>query len=469
MTFVHRMLAVPLLGCLAGLAAAPATGGGHRDSAELAATRAGVEAPYHLFRAASADTALGDRQRTMLERARASKAVAAVSIMAGPPSPMLDVSAGNAAPASIDAARISIALNASTVLTATRTSVDVKADAGIWRGTVDQTGAMVALLWWPNGELAGTVQHEGRFYSIRPMGGRLHAVVELDGNRLPPEHAPAHDRLMVSDRNGALLAGSRDPSTLVPVTGSMRPVSPHGLATRGGKPPSSVAAAKASDPTGDVVIDVIAAYTPKAAGSYADIRRDLIELAVEEANESFRMSKIGHVKLRLVHAYQTNYAEDGVHFDHLWRFADKGDGHMEEIHRLREQFRADVALLIIDDPKGCGLATRVHADAEDAFAVVHHECAAATHSVAHEIGHIIGTRHELSMDQAMSPFPYGHGYVNGTKWRDIMSYKESCGGCARIPVWSSPKVLIKGEPAGTADLDNARVIAEQAARVAAFR
>jgi hypothetical protein len=36
-------------------------------------------------------------------------------------------------------------------------------------------------------------------------------------------------------------------------------------------------------------------------------------------------------------------------------------------------------------------------------------------------------------------------------------------------VWSSPKVLVKGEPAGTPQQDNARVISEQAARVAAFR
>jgi hypothetical protein len=69
----------------------------------------------------------------------------------------------------------------------------------------------------------------------------------------------------------------------------------------------------------------------------------------------------------------------------------------------------------------------------------------------------------------MNPFPYGHGYVNGQKWRDIMSYKDSCGGCPRIPVWSNPKVLVKGEIAGTPELDNARVIAEQAKRVANFR
>ena len=32
-----------------------------------------------------------------------------------------------------------------------------------------------------------------------------------------------------------------------------------------------------------------------------------------------------------------------------------------------------------------------------------------------------------------------------------MSYKESCNGCPRLPVWSSPKVLVRGEPAGTAE------------------
>jgi hypothetical protein len=129
---------------------------------------------------------------------------------------------------------------------------------------------------------------------------------------------------------------------------------------------------------------------------------------------------------------------------------------MEEIHGLRDRHRADVAILIVDDAKGCGLATRVLADADEAFAVVHHECVATSYTLAHEIGHLIGARHELS-------------YVNGTKWREIMGYKDACGGCRRVAVWSSPTVLVNGEPAGTEQLNNARVIAEQAARVAAFR
>jgi hypothetical protein len=206
----------------------------------------------------------------------------------------------------------------------------------------------------------------------------------------------------------------------------------------------------------EVVIDVLIAYTQKAARHYHDIQREVAQLAIEQANHSFRLSGIGHIRLRLAHATQTDYVERGGHFEHVWRMADKGDEHMERIHFLREAYRADVAVLIVDDPRGCGLATRVGADADEAFAVVHHECAVANYTVAHEIGHLMGARHELS-------------YVSGTSWRDIMSYKDMCGGCPRLPVWSNPLVSIAGEPAGTADLNNAGIIAENALRVAAFR
>ena len=185
----------------------------------------------------------------------------------------------------------------------------------------------------------------------------------------------------------------------------------------------------------DIVIDVIVAYTSKLRPVTTKFDATLSSSPSSGATSRSRWSGLSHIKLRLVHAYQTTYVEEGAHFDHVWRFADKGDGYIEEIHGLRDKFRADVAILIVDDAQGCGLATRVHADADEAFAVVHHDCAALTYTVAHEIGHIIGTRHELSMDKSTTPFPYGHGYVNGTKWRDIMSYKESCGGCPRLPIW----------------------------------
>ena len=472
------------------------------DAVKKAAAEHGANATQlgsdwnQVFHSAPADMKMNDKQKTMMENAKASKSTMGVGMMAAPMAPMVEYALTKDAGPNIggpatskEAARITIKLSDKTELTIVRTSVDIKPDMCIWRGAVEGTDAPATIMWWPGGKMAGTLQHEGRIYSIRHMGGEMHAVVEMGEDKMPQEHAPMPERMRQNDPN------LRDDPLLNEGDASiMRPKRPQkGGQLKGKKqqqaklqqtkttadqkvaavnvadPSAKKTAAKASPAPKDIVIDVIVAYTKKAASNYSDVKRELVDLSIEEANESFRQSGIGQVKLRLVHAYQTDYVEEGAHFDHVWRFADKGDGYMDEIHPLRDKYKADVAILIVDDPKGCGLATRVYADAEEAFAVVHHECAAASYTLAHEIGHLIGARHDLNLDKNLNPFPYGHGYVNGTKWRDIMSYKESCGGCPRLPVWSSPTILVKGEAAGTAELDNARVIAEQAARVAAFR
>src|SRR6185436_8248904 len=69
--------------------------------------------------------------------------------------------------ASKEPAKIKLQLNDKTVLTITRASVDTKSDMCIWRGTVDGTKAPATIMWWPGVAMAGTVQHEGRVYSIR--------------------------------------------------------------------------------------------------------------------------------------------------------------------------------------------------------------------------------------------------------------------------------------------------------------
>jgi hypothetical protein len=410
---------------------------------------------------AAADMTMDDKQKLILEQAKASLAVVGIKMSVTPPAGMVEYAltgdAGGPA-ASRQHAKMTVALNESTVVGITGQRADVRADMIVLRGTVDGTGAPAVLMWWPDGKMVGTIQHQGRLYSFRHMGGQVHALVEMIEERMPQEHAPLPQRIRANDPSLR-----DDPLVTQGEAGLLRPrllaaVAPKARATQRGS-----AAPK------DVVIDVIVAYTKKAAGNYSDVKRELIDLSIEEANESFRASGIANVKLRLVHAYQTDYVEEGQHFDHVWRFADKGDGYMEEIHELRDKYRADVAVLIVDDPHGCGLATRVFADADEAFAVVHHDCAAMTYSVAHEIGHLIGARHEPAIDKMTTPFPYGHGFVSGTRWRDIMSYRESCGGCPRLPVWSSPILRVRGEPAGTPEQDNARVISEQAARVAAFR
>ena len=319
-----------------------------------------------------------------------------------------------------------------------------------WRGVVAETGESALLMRWNDGHITGLVGYKGRIYLVESLGNQLHAMIEMDPRRMPPDHAAAKP--------------TADPRA------DLRPDAPVKSASLAGPPvvkPFSDAERQALEAK-KIVIDVMLLYTRKAAKQYVRDPADLLAMAIEQANDAFANSGLGNISLRLVYTGAIDYDEStGEHFDHLYRMVD-GVGAFKGVRKLRNEKKADVVGLIIDDPSGCGLSTRVGADSEDAYFVVHHSCAAITISIAHEIGHILGARHDRAIDGNNQPFAYGHGYVNG-KWRDIMSYRQSCDGCVRIPFWSNPRIKYKGEPLGTLANDNARVILEQAERVSKFR
>ena len=319
-----------------------------------------------------------------------------------------------------------------------------------WHGIVAETGESALLMRWHDGHITGLVGYKGRIYTVASLGGQLHAVVEMDPRQMPPDHAAAKP---TADPRADLRP---DAPAKVAVAAIPPAVAPFPDAER-----QALEAKK-------IEIDVMLLYTKKAASRYVRDPKDLLEMAIEQANDAFRNSGLGNISLRLVHTEPIDYDEsDGDHFEHLYRMVD-GVGPFARVRQLRNEKKADIVGLILDDASGCGLSTRVAPDSEDAYFVVHHSCAAITISIAHEIGHILGARHDRSIDGNNSPFAYGHGHVNG-KWRDIMSYRQSCDGCLRIPYWSNPRVLYNGEPTGTAAEDNARVILEQAERVSKFR
>jgi peptidyl-Asp metalloendopeptidase len=319
-----------------------------------------------------------------------------------------------------------------------------------WHGIVAETGESALLMRWHDGRITGLVGYKGRIYTVASLGGQLHAVVEMDPRQMPPDHAAAKP---TADPRADLRP---DAPAKVAVTATPPAVAPF--------PDTEREALEAKK----IVIDVMLLYTKKAASRYVRDPKDLLEMAIEQSNDSFRNSGLGNISLRLVHTEPIDYDEsDGDHFEHLYRMVD-GVGPFARVRQLRNDKKADIVGLILDDASGCGLSTRVAPDAEDAYFVVHHSCAAITISIAHEIGHVLGARHDRSIDANDRPFAYGHGHVNG-KWRDIMSYRQSCDGCLRIPYWSNPRVLYNGEPTGTASEDNARVLLEQAERVSNFR
>jgi len=411
-------------------------------------------------RAATQTVTMSDSTKTMMGAVMSSPAVMGMTMMMAPPPGMMEhaLTQGMTGTRTSRApAKLSVKVTDKLTLSLTRRGLTKNGDAYVWHGTVDGTRRPVVLLWWPDGRIAGNIPHRGRLYAIRHLGGMMHAVVELAESKLPPEHAAAPPAMLER------MSMREDPLVMQGDASMLRPAPAKAAAVDASKEPGSKSAMSE--------VTLLVAYTKAAAARYSDIGRDLIDVAVAEANQSFVASGIDNVRLKVVHAYETDYDEsEGTHFDHVWRLADRGDGVMEEIHELREKHQADIAVLIVHDPHGCGLSTRVAADQEEAFTVVHQECAATMYTLAHEIGHLFGARHDHALDRNTAPFAYGHGFVYRKSWRTIMSYKEACDGCKRLPFWSSPEVKIDGVAAGDeASFNNAKVIREQAERVSRFR
>lgn len=339
-------------------------------------------------------------------------------------------------------ARLILPLGGGKDITLVRTRPTLKSERGFtWRGIAEETGERAILMLWNDGHLSGYFAYRGRVFNINHVGGDIHIMAEIE---LPPDHTPNAEASFYE--------------TVTP-----RPAPPE---PEVGPLPEAVRQALEAK---TITIDVLLLYTKKAVDHYLGETAGLLADAIDEANDTFRRSGLGNISLRLVHTQLVDFDETGSqHFEILYAMVD-GVGPFAHVSKLRNEKGADIVGLIIDSPSGCGLSTRVGADAEEAFFVAHHACAANTFTIAHEVGHIIGARHDRLIDGNNAPFPYAHGYVNGTKWRDIMSYNESCGSCPRIPYWSNPRVLYKGEPTGTVATDNARVILEQAERVSKFR
>jgi hypothetical protein len=349
------------------------------------------------------------------------------------------------APTGLIGAKVRVPLRNAEYVTLVRRVTEIENDGSVtWHGEVEDTGERAVLMMWNNALLTGYFAYKGTIFSIESLGGGIAATAAM--GRVPPDHAPA---------------AARDSAPMANPTPRQTPPEPKVAPL----PDARRRALEAKN----ITIDLMLLYTKNAMKHYIRDPEDVLALAVDETNDTFRNSGLGNISLRLVHSQLIDYdATMGDQFNHLYTMVD-GLGPFKDVKKLRNEKRADIVGLIIDKPDGCGLSTRIGPESDEAFFVVHHACATITMSIAHEIGHILGARHDRFVDESNVPFAYGHGYVNGTKWRDMMSYKEGCGGCPRIPFWSNPRIMYKGEPTGTNASDNARVILEQAERVSKFR
>lgn len=302
-----------------------------------------------------------------------------------------------------------------------------------WSGTLAEEQHGGTTLVVSNGEITGSISSPAGLYRISPLGNGVHAVVEVDSAKFP------HDE---------------------PESFRLKEKSPIKFDASTSKP----AIAKKAD-SGPTQIDVLVAYTPAAKAGVSDIGAT-ITLAVAEANQSYVNSAV-NIHLNLVDSFQVSYSEVGKSFDNI--LSDFVG--MSDVNKRRDQSGADLVALIIDKSDYCGLADAILANASTAFAIVYYDCATGYYSFAHELGHLMGARHNEQADPTNTPFAYGHGYRHDAplSWRTIMSY-DCPTHCQRLQYWSNPRINYGTEPMGTAATnDNARVLNATAATVAAFR
>lgn len=219
-------------------------------------------------------------------------------------------------------------------------------------------------------------------------------------------------------------------------------------------------------------ITVMVPYTALAAANATDIESQ-IQLAVDEANLVLRNSQI-HTSINLVHSYQTDYTQDSKNSHPiLLDMQFKSDGDMDEIYPKRDEYAADIVMLITGQVNdACGRAYAIGAQWEfEAIAMTVQNCLLGNYTFVHEIGHLMGARHDDETDPTSEPFEFGHGIRNvAAGWRTAMAYPCSDTRCPRIPYFSNPQLSYQGNVLGTENLNNnARVFNTTRTGIANFR
>ncbi len=300
----------------------------------------------------------------------------------------------------------------------------------VLHGTVRGRSGDAIFVVAPNGQTHATIHLVEDSYALaHSTHTDVHLLHRIDDSKLPPHAHPIPVKTVAPDSGG--------------------PATPAG--------------------GNDTLLDVAMFYTPRAlaaAGNATSIQLKCVN-SIEQANATNKASKVA-AEFRLVYMALTNYAEGT---SDLGRFRKTNDGYMDEVHKIRNTFGADLMHLITQPAKlaYCGVAylmNNVSAGfAQYAFAVTVQSCMNGN-VVAHELGHNIGCHHDRNNAGGAS-YPHSYGFrTTDNKYRTVMAYSPG----SRVNVWSSPNVKHLTYTMGkTNSEDNALTIAKTKLTVSNFR
>ena len=230
-----------------------------------------------------------------------------------------------------------------------------------------------------------------------------------------------------------------------------------------------------SDENPQARLRLLIAITPAALdglGGQTNAVNALLD-AAESLNYSLAFSETDH-QYDLVRTALIDFDESADFYDNVWRF------HIDPYSiLLRDRYKADVMVLVVDNASLCSLPLVLDelAESNTAYGAVNWRCMLNSFGLSHVVGHFYGAGHEPARDHIYpddSAYPNGHGYSwnfmdSDCGFATIMAYDDDAGceeegaDCKIIPYFSNPMVTYSGVPTGiVGESDNASIIRQNA-------
>lgn len=250
-------------------------------------------------------------------------------------------------PAALQQDQLSLALPDGENVEARLDEKDMRAaDDFTWHGHLPGRAGSVMLLY-REGQLAGRVVTGDKTYAISPLGRETSLFYQSQAYKQPREWQPRQ-------------------ATSLPAAQELSPIGNH-----------------------ETKVRLLVAYTAEAEKSiralgYPDAGF-FLQQAVSEVNQLFLSRGLDHravLGLSMALAYQ----ESGSPELDLQRFESASDGFMEEIHGLRQQYHADVSVLLLHRPPTGASQTGFRSGTATAFCVVPQAEVLGNVDFAREIG-----------------------------------------------------------------------------------
>ncbi len=321
-----------------------------------------------------------------------------------------------------------------------RVTIVSEIDDGIFEITGefrDDPISMFLLSYWADGAI-GTIHTEGRMFDVLPVDGGRVRITEYDQGRFPA------DRVL------------EEPDADPPAPGGKRPV---------------IDSAPNSPDTASPPLITILLVVPRPeyenycrTGRIHAVARNL-EQQIDWVWAGAAYSKIivrclpyetqGHKLIEYVddggcwQDYEDDNPGETLDADYDWL------SRSPVIKEQRDLVRADLVVMVVNDYYWCGVAMPNDAeispnDAGNAHAVVAFDCMRGKFTLQHELGHLLGMKHDRNTTDPVTAAGCNYGYIcmrgKNVAGRTVMAYYGSCifqGGThaacrSRYPMHSTP-------------------------------